>query len=235
MTNLLCLLSRMGYRQGLLRGEFLHRSVAKSSLLQVLLWCKGDPRGGSQGSPAVSFFDIFISVSLCCTKWISRNCWGWKGPLESIWSSPLPRQGHPRAGDTGEFWASCEKGLHNLWAFCSSLCHPQRSFSSYSYGTSCVPLCASFPVAGQHWDVSGPIILRYLCALIRSPLRAFSSLTGTALSVSPHQRCSSHISIFAALNISDLPLKEVEQWTFKACFPKINIQKGYNAAYDIFT
>lgn len=35
------------------------------------------------------------------------------------------------------------------------------------------------------------------------------------------------------MNICDSILKEIEKWTYKTSFPKINIQKGYDTAYDM--
>lgn len=35
------------------------------------------------------------------------------------------------------------------------------------------------------------------------------------------------------MNVCDFILKEIEKWNYKTCFPNLNIQKGYESAYDM--
>ncbi|PKU40316.1 hypothetical protein llap_9380 [Limosa lapponica baueri] len=62
-----------------------------------------------------------------------RITWGWKGPLEIIWSNPTAKAGPPRAGCTG----TCPGGFGlqmspeketppPLWAACSSALPPSN-------------------------------------------------------------------------------------------------------------
>ena len=133
----------------------------------------------------------------------SRNSWGWKVPLEVIWSTPpaqavLSRASHP-GPRSGGFWTD-GNSTDSLGNLC--LCSVTLTVKSVSWCSNTSPVfhfvpTAIGPVTGHQWKEPGSISLhllsRYLCMLIRSSPSLFCSRLNnpSSLSLSSWDRCSS--------------------------------------------
>ena len=129
----------------------------------------------------------------------SQNGWGWKGPLEVIWSNTPAQAGPPRSAclgpSPGHFWISPRMQTQlPLWATCACAHSPSQCFPMFRGNLLCFSLCPLPLVlllgATEKSLVPSSLhpLFRYLHTLIRCPLSLFLSWLNSLSQLSHHRR-----------------------------------------------